>query len=138
TIIYRRGDYFRPHVDNTGHPLQPEPAQRRKVSILVFLNGGAGGSKSTSTSAGGSLQLFRFGTLEGPGTESWDLEPRRGLLIAYRSSQWSEIRAVRSGRAHVLMAWMLGRTLVSPPGEAKLPEWSLADSERGLAVVDRK
>ena len=37
-VTYRKGDFFRPHIDNGGSPKAPEHVSERKISTVVFLN----------------------------------------------------------------------------------------------------
>src|SRR5438067_2212070 len=44
-LVYREGDYFHPHIDNAGNDNEraaDDNVARRRVSLVVFVNGGTG------------------------------------------------------------------------------------------------
>jgi len=102
-LLYRRGDYFRPHRDRSpgrgAYPKGQSSIGRRKVSVVVFLNA------SGRDYRGGELVFY--GLLGGSRLAKIGLElpPQTGLLIAFPSTLRHEVTPVRRGRRFSLVSW---------------------------------
>jgi SM-20-related protein len=106
-LLYREGDFFRPHVDRT--PDEVDDARfvkERQVSALIFLNGqtsehGADGFD------GGALTFY--GLLDDDRGEGLGLplsaEP--GLLIAFPPSLVHEVTPVTFGERYTVVTWFV-------------------------------
>jgi predicted 2-oxoglutarate/Fe(II)-dependent dioxygenase YbiX len=107
-LIYRQGDFFRPHVDRT--PDQVDDAgfvKERQVSAVIFLNGEATEHKADGFE-GGALTFYG---LFGEQARAWGLglplsaEP--GLLIAFPPSVIHEVTPVVSGERCTVVTWFV-------------------------------
>jgi SM-20-related protein len=103
-LLYRTGDFFVPHRDR---PVEPEDAvsRRRRVSIVIFLNG-TGGATLPETYDGGALTFY--GLLDGPRlrTIGYPLRAEAGLLIAFRSDILHEVTPVSRAERYSIVAWL--------------------------------
>ena len=55
-LVYREGDFFRPHEDDSKKPDAPDFVRQRSVSAVVFLNGATPGEPAGYS--GGSLTFY--------------------------------------------------------------------------------
>jgi SM-20-related protein len=103
-LVYREGDYFRPHVDNSQNLEYPEAIRERRVAVIVFLNGESTNPKPDSYCGGG---LIIHGAIEGFGNRSYafPLIGESGLLIAFRTDVVHEVAAVTSGERYSMVSW---------------------------------
>jgi SM-20-related protein len=85
-LLYREGDFFTRHADR-----DRAGANRRAVSIIVFLN---------DDYAGGKLTFFG----DDLGIE---IAPEEGQLIGFRSETPHEVSAVTSGERFTVVSWFL-------------------------------
>lgn len=103
-LVYRKGDFFRPHQDTDGSANEPEIVRRRQISAVVFLN-----SESRrfdgETYGGGSLAFFRL--VEDPTWETvrTPLVGEEGLLVAFPSSVFHEVSPVTHGERYTIVTW---------------------------------
>jgi SM-20-related protein len=96
-LAYNRGDFFKLHTDCDTSENAHSCIQKRKISIVLFLNG----ESTTSTSdsyEGGSLILY--GLIEQPqwANYGFSIRGQAGLLIAFRSDIFHEVTPVTQGR----------------------------------------
>ena len=103
-LVYQAGDYFRPHRDGEDAPGKPAYARRRRVSVVVFLNGETESPAPESFCGGG---LTFYGLLGEPrtGQYGFDLIGEAGLLLAFRSDVMHEVREVTRGRRYTVVSW---------------------------------
>jgi predicted 2-oxoglutarate/Fe(II)-dependent dioxygenase YbiX len=104
-LIYREGDFFRPHRDNQDDPESPDWLKERRVSLVVFLNDQSDDAAEGGFS-GGSLNFY--GLLgQGSGGEKIGLpvEARAGLLVAFRSDVVHGVSEVTRGRRFTVVSW---------------------------------
>ena len=103
-LVYQAGDYFRPHRDGEDAPGKPDYARRRRVSVVVFLNGETE-APSPDSFCGGGLTLY--GLLGEPRAKQYgfDLVGEAGLLLAFRSDLLHEVRDVTHGRRYTIVSW---------------------------------
>lgn len=102
-LIYDAGDHFAAHSDGGGDDDAPAEVRRRRVSLVVALNDGAGDF------TGGELEFFA-----GPLPDSARRTPQimsvrssPGLLVAFASSTIHRVAPVASGRRYSLALWAL-------------------------------
>jgi predicted 2-oxoglutarate/Fe(II)-dependent dioxygenase YbiX len=107
-LIYRQGDFFRPHVDRT--PDQVEDAgfvKERQVSGVIFLNGQASEHENDGFD-GGALTFYG---LFGERARAWGvglpLSAEPGLLIAFPPSVIHEVTPVISGERYTVVTWFV-------------------------------
>ena len=100
--MYRPGGFYRPHRDVWTHADAPENMKRRKISVVIFLNGE---SASEEDYTGGKLAFF--GLLQDPSFQECGLPltGEAGLLIAFRSDLLHEVTPVMSGTRHTVVSW---------------------------------
>jgi predicted 2-oxoglutarate/Fe(II)-dependent dioxygenase YbiX len=104
-LIYREGDFFRPHTDNQENPESPDWLKERTLSLVVFLNDQSDDAAEDGFS-GGSLNFY--GLLgQGRGGEmiGLPLEARAGLLVAFRSDVVHGVSEVTRGRRFTVVSW---------------------------------
>jgi SM-20-related protein len=102
-LLYHPGDFFKAHRDGGGSEVNEE-IRRRRVSVVIFLNGQ---SPEPAEDAYGEGQLTFYGLLEGPQWEkcAFPLEAEPGLLIAFPSDKWHEVKPVSHGRRFTVVTW---------------------------------
>jgi SM-20-related protein len=103
-LIYNEGDFFRPHRDRDGEPGKPEYIKKRKISVVIFLNGEAKEPRPQSY-CGGALAFYgliddlhwqRFG---------FPLAGEAGMMIAFRSELLHEVTPVTYGERYTIVNW---------------------------------
>jgi hypothetical protein len=106
-LVYRPGDYFRPHRDHSAEPGH-ELTLRRRVAVVVCLNGtGEPSGSDAETFDGGALTFY--GLLGDPRLRDvgYPLRAETGLLVAFRPSVLHEVTPVSRGQRHTLVAWLV-------------------------------
>jgi SM-20-related protein len=103
-LIYRPGDFFEVHSDTA--EVQSDihrPIERRKVSVVVFLNEP---DHPVHPFQGGELTFY--GLMDVPDSRAYGfpLQPETGLLVAFRSTVWHGISPVAEGFRYTLVGWM--------------------------------
>jgi predicted 2-oxoglutarate/Fe(II)-dependent dioxygenase YbiX len=103
-LIYGPGDHFGPHCDSDGDCSKPAYVRERRISVVIFLNGGTR-SPPHETYEGGALVLY--GLVGGPAGRAYGIplagEP--GLLIAFRSDLLHEVTPVTRGQRYTIVSW---------------------------------
>jgi predicted 2-oxoglutarate/Fe(II)-dependent dioxygenase YbiX len=100
-LRYAEGGFYRPHRDRRKTP-DPSGAERRAVSVVVFVNG----PLDEPGFAGGQLRFYGMlgsGPLADMGI---DAEPQSGTLIAFPSTLLHEVTAVERGVRLTLATWL--------------------------------
>jgi predicted 2-oxoglutarate/Fe(II)-dependent dioxygenase YbiX len=105
-LIYRRGDHFAAHADGGVDDDAPPEVTRRRVSLVVALNDGAGEPPDFS---GGELHFYPSCT---PGFEPAPhdhvaVRSRPGLLVAFPSPMVHRVTPVVEGCRYSLAMWAL-------------------------------
>jgi len=115
-LIYHPGGFYRPHRD--GSEGSPEHIRRRRVSVVVFLNGQSQ-EPDLDTFGGGGLTFY--GLMDGLEWSrcAFTLDPAPGLLVAFRSDALHEAQPVSFGKRYVVVTWF---TQQEDPLEAPAPE----------------
>jgi predicted 2-oxoglutarate/Fe(II)-dependent dioxygenase YbiX len=105
-LIYRRGDHFAAHSDGGVDADAPPEITRRRVSLVVALNDGAG---ETPDFTGGELH-FHPSCPPGADSAAHDhvaVRSRQGLLIAFPSPMVHRVTTVVEGCRYSLAMWAL-------------------------------
>lgn len=105
-LIYDVGDHFAAHSDGGGDDEAPGEVRRRRVSLVVALNDGAG---DAAEFRGGELEFYA-GSLPGIAARTppiMSVASSGGLLIAFASSMIHRVAPVTSGRRYSLALWAL-------------------------------
>ncbi|MEY2513456.1 MAG: PKHD-type hydroxylase [bacterium] len=105
-LIYDAGDHFAAHSDGGGDDEAPAEVRRRRVSLVVALNDGAGDAPDFR---GGELEFYA-GTVpaSAAGTAAMmSVRSSPGLLIAFASSMIHRVTPVAAGRRYSLALWAL-------------------------------
>jgi SM-20-related protein len=106
-LVYREGDFFGPHADNSREPDAPEIATGRRVSMVVFLNG-EGEEREEDSYAGGSLTFY--GLMDDPRARKYgfSLTAETGLLVAFRPEWVHAVTPVSRGIRYTVVSWLEG------------------------------
>jgi predicted 2-oxoglutarate/Fe(II)-dependent dioxygenase YbiX len=86
---YRPGGFFAPHQDCTDDPALPDFVRSRRISIIIFLNGGA---------------LTFYGLMNDP-RYGFPITGTPGMLIAFRSDVSHEVTKVLEGERYTVVSW---------------------------------
>ena len=116
-LLYRAGDFFRPHQDDSENPEAPEFVRRRSVSAVVFLNGAT--PREPSGYSGGSLTFF--GLMDDDASEAsvgLPLAGETGLLVAFPSQLVHSVSPVTGGERYTLVSWFFDDSSSSTSGRA--------------------
>jgi SM-20-related protein len=105
-LIYKEGDFFKPHTDGGGDQVRHE-IRLRRVSAVLFLNRQ---SQEPAEGAYGGGKLTFYGLLDGPQWEKCglSLEAEAGLLVAFPSTQFHEVTPVSHGKRFTIVTWFFG------------------------------
>jgi predicted 2-oxoglutarate/Fe(II)-dependent dioxygenase YbiX len=100
-LIYREGDYFHAHVDNASERVLGDRVAQRRVSVVIFVNGGNGDYE------GGELTFFG---LLNQGEHAQEigipLSADGGLLVAFRSETLHSVSPVSNGQRCTIVSWL--------------------------------
>ena len=101
-LLYREGDFFRPHHDDSTEPDAPDFVRQRSVSAVVFVNGSA----EPTAYSGGSLTFYGLMD-EGVTGESvgLPLAGETGLLVAFPSHLVHAVSPVTAGERYTVVTW---------------------------------
>lgn len=93
-LRYHKGGFYLPHVDRADSESWPDAA-RRRVALVVFLNGSAA-PPGPGEFSGGELCLIEARV---------DVVPREGLLVAFDAGTLHEVAPVAEGTRDVIVDW---------------------------------
>lgn len=96
-LRYGKGDFFGRHSDNSDDKAYSLTIRQRRVTALLFLNGQLSHDKVTGFE-GGELIVYQRGRKR-------VIEPRPGLLVAFRSELDHEVSPVKSGQRYSIATW---------------------------------
>jgi SM-20-related protein len=125
-LLYHPGDFFKPHRDGGSSEVNEE-IRRRRVSVVIFLNQE---SPEPAEGAYGEGQLTFYGLMEGPQWEkcAFPLAAEPGLLIAFPSDKWHEVKPVSHGLRFTVVTWFrapatptVTEETVEPPALTAIP-----------------
>lgn len=114
-LAYRAGDFFRPHRDVSEEENVLEFLKRRRVSVVLFLNGQSEDC-APGTFSGGSLVLYGLIDDARAAHVGFPLVAEPGLLVAFRSDLLHEVTPVTCGERYTVVSWF------GDGGEAKAPD----------------
>jgi SM-20-related protein len=103
-LLYREGDFFRAHRDDSKRPEAPEFVRQRAVSAVVFLNGTD--PEEPESYEGGSLTFY--GLMDDTASDEsvgFALAGTTGLLIAFPAHLLHSVSAVTAGERYTLVSW---------------------------------
>ena len=102
-LNYDLGNYFKLHQDIGGYESK-HAIRHRSVSVVIFLNRE---SEEPAEDAYGGGELTFYGLMEGPQWEKlpFPLKAEPGLLIAFPSDKWHEVKPVTHGRRLTVVTW---------------------------------
>jgi SM-20-related protein len=103
-LRYREGDFFVRHQDGDTEQIEFDHLRVRKVSVVVFLNGGAG-EASAETFGGGELLIYRAKGEGHAGPVVFPVLGAAGLLVAFRSDTVHEVAPVTRGERLTVVSW---------------------------------
>ena len=97
-LVYREGDFFRPHVDNATEQVVGDGVSRRRISVVMFING-------REEYDGGALTFY--GLFDNPtgDTIGIPLEADEGLLITFPSGMLHAVAPVTHGERYTIATW---------------------------------
>jgi SM-20-related protein len=113
-LLYRPGDFFKAHRDVVGYEAS-NALGRRRVSVVILLNRQ---SQEPADDAYGQGDLTFYGLLEGPQWEkcAFPMNAEPGLLIAFPSDKWHEVKPVSHGLRFTVVTWF---PALETPGEVR-------------------
>lgn len=103
-LRYVEGDFFVRHQDGDAEQIEFDHLRVRKVSVVVFLNGGAD-EPSEETFGGGELLIYRSKEETGTGPLVFPIPGEAGLLVAFRSDTVHEVTPVARGERFTVVSW---------------------------------
>jgi len=103
-LLYREGDFFRAHPDDSTKPDAPDFVRQRSVSAVVFLNGATPGEPAGY--AGGSLTFYGLmdDSVSGESV-GLPLAGEAGLLVAFPSHLVHSVSPVTAGERYTVVSW---------------------------------
>ena len=116
-LVYREGDFFRPHHDDSEETEAPDFVRQRSVSAVVFLNGDGPGDPAGYS--GGSLTFF--GLMDDSlSRESVGLPVagETGLLIAFPAHVVHSVSPVTAGERYTVVSWFFEEPAPTSPDGA--------------------
>lgn len=105
-LIYKPGDFFEPHKDDSAQHDAPEFVRRRQVSAVIFLSDEDAGA-GQGEYAGGSLGIY--GLFKDPRCShiGIPIRGRAGLLVAFRSDVIHQVTPVTRGERFTVVGWFI-------------------------------
>lgn len=104
-LVYREGDFFRPHSDTSDKPTEAAYVRERLVSTVIFVNGETEERESLGY-GGGALSFYGLMD-EGARGEKIGLpltgEP--GMLVAFPSELVHGVLSVTRGERYTIASW---------------------------------
>jgi SM-20-related protein len=103
-LIYKPGDFFEPHKDDSQKSDAPDFIRTRQVSAVIFLSDEEGDA-ATGEYAGGSLAFY--GLLKDPRCAQIGIpvKGKAGLLVAFRSDVYHQVTQVKRGERFTIVSW---------------------------------
>jgi SM-20-related protein len=103
-LRYGEGDFFVRHQDGDTDQLEFDHLRVRKVSVVIFLNGG-GDEPTGETFGGGELLIYRTNDRAAAGAVVFPIRGEPGLLVAFRSDTVHEVAPVTRGERFTVVSW---------------------------------
>ena len=106
-LVYREGDFFRPHADSSAAVDAPAVATGRRVSIVIFLNG-EGDPPDDESYTGGSLTFYGLMHDARADDRGFPVTGEAGLLVAFPSQYVHSVTPVTRGTRVTIVSWLEG------------------------------
>ena len=106
-LLYRRGDFFRPHQDNSRAGTLDDEIRLRQVSVVAFLSDQTRLPRP-DTFCGGELRFFMLDPRATPANARTAVRGEAGLVVAFRSDTFHEVAPVTAGERYTVVTWMIG------------------------------
>ncbi|MDT7690400.1 MAG: SM-20-related protein [Acidobacteriota bacterium] len=105
-LIYKPGDFFEPHKDESQKSDAPVFIKTRQVSAVIFLSDEDSGAEAGEY-AGGSLAFY--GLLKDPRCAQIGIpvKGKGGLLVAFRSDVYHQVSPVTRGERFTIVSWFI-------------------------------
>ena len=104
-LVYRRGDFFRRHIDSAEDDSAAQAVRARRVSTVVFLNG-EGQEADEDSYGGGALTFYGLLGDDPPARDvGLPLTGATGLLVAFRSDAIHSVTPVTHGERYTIVSW---------------------------------
>jgi len=108
-LVYREGDFFRPHHDDSEEPEAPDFVRQRSVSAVVFLNSDSAGEPAGYS--GGELTFYGLMDDDVSGESvGLPLAGETGLLIAFPAHVVHSVSPVTAGERYTVVSWFFEDT----------------------------
>ncbi len=103
-LVYREGDFFRPHHDDSQEAEAPDFVRQRSVSAVLFLNNEGPGEPAGYS--GGSLTFYGLmdDNVNGDSV-GLPLAAETGLLIAFPAHVVHSVSPVTAGERYTVVSW---------------------------------
>lgn len=101
-LRYREGDFFVAHQDGNTGMLMGAREQRRKVSVVIFLNRQSE-TPEAGAYGGGSLAFSEWRSGRTPGR--YELAGETGMLVAFAADTTHEVTPVAWGERYSIVTW---------------------------------
>ena len=105
-LLYREGDFFDAHRDRNTSPEAAEFSRRRRVSVVVFLNGEAE-EPAPEAYGGGSLTFYGLLGEQGDRQVGLPVVGETGLLLAFDSNLTHAVTPVTHGERYTVVTWLV-------------------------------
>lgn len=118
-VTYLPGGFFAPHRDV--NEAASEEVRKRRVSMVIFLNSQSA-EPAVDCFGGGGLTFY--GLMKGLEWENcgFTLEPKAGLLIAFRPDVLHQVQPVTFGERHIIVSAFLAAVKPTLEGSRREPE----------------
>lgn len=103
-LLYKEGDFFHPHKDNSDRGESPNWFKDRKISVVIFLNSEAEKPKRNSY-VGGGLTFYQLANIPPFDTKGFRIIGKAGMLVAFRSDILHEVTEVKYGERYSIVSW---------------------------------
>jgi predicted 2-oxoglutarate/Fe(II)-dependent dioxygenase YbiX len=102
-LVYKPGEYFRPHRDCSDDPRQPAYARGRRLAAIIFLND----QQSRPDAYGGGDLLFYCADMNAASPTCCErVVARTGMLVAFLASTIHEVTQVRWGERYTAVSFV--------------------------------
>jgi len=113
-LLYREGNFFRPHRDDSEKSDAPGFVRQRSVSAVVFLNGAA--PEEAGGYSGGSLTFYGLMDDSADGRSvGLPIRSETGLLVAFPSELLHAVSAITAGERYTVVTWFFEDATLSEP-----------------------
>ena len=106
-LVYREGDFFRPHRDRADDEDAGSFSRQRRVAAVIFLNG-EGGPSDAQSFQGGALTFYGLFDRDDAEALGFPLESEEGLLVTFPTDVTHEVRPVEGGERNTVVTWFVG------------------------------